>query len=225
MRAFPSRWLGWIALAAIAALGAKAGATAITFSGNTSIAIGSIPGNTPFTGTFTYNASASGVTTSYNGGTETVFSNAYGSLTLTIGGSKVSETVPGAIALFNNVTTPGAVPAGDSFLTFDPLNGAGPNASTGEFLSYGLTPDTIYLSLVDTTGNAFSGTSLPSTLNLAEFNSAVVGIDYGPEGAGNTSVISNLSTLKSVPDQSYTAWLMLCALGALLGMKWKMKRV
>jgi hypothetical protein len=216
-----ARWLGWITVICLCALASKADATVTyTFSGDTSIAIGSIPGNTPFTGTFTYNPSAVGVTTSYYGGTETLFANAYSGLTVTIGGSTVSETVPGTIALFNNVNPPSGVPPGDSLFSFDPLSGAGPNASTGEFVSYGLTPDLLYLVLSDSTGTAFSGTNLPSVLNLAAFNSAIMGIDYGPEGAGNTDVVSNISTLRAVPDESYTAWLMLFALGGLVGVKW-----
>jgi hypothetical protein len=204
-----------ITLAALAPLAPGARATTITFSGNTSIAIGSIPGNTPFTGTFTYNPSATGVTTSYNGGTETLFSNAYTGLTLTIGGSTVHETVPGTIALFNNLTSSGGVSAGDDLLSFDPF-GAGENPSSGTFTSYSLTPDFIYLSLVDSTGTAFSGTNLPAALNLAEFTSAVVGVDYGPLGSGNTDTISNLSTLKTLPDRTSTAWLLLGAVAALL---------
>jgi len=218
------RWVGRIAVICLCALASKADATVTyTFSGDTSIAIGSIPGNTPFTGKFTYNPSAVGVTTSYYGGTETLFANAYSGLTVTIGGSTVSETVPGTIALFNNVNPPFSIPPGDSLFSFDPLSGAGPNASTGEFVSYGLTPDLLYLALSDSTGTAFSGTNLPSVLNLAAFNSALVGIDYGPEGAGNTDVISNLSTLRAVPDESYTAWLMLCALGGLFGLNWRQR--
>jgi hypothetical protein len=218
MRTRLSTCLRWIAVIGIAALPAGAGATIVTFSGNTSLAIGGIPGNTPFTGTFTYNSAASGVTTSFNGGTETIYSNGYSGLTLTIGGSTVSETVPGAIALFNNLTAPGSgAGLGDSFFTFDPASG--PNPSTGEFLSYGLTPDYIYLSFADTTGNAFSGANLPLTLNLAEFTLAGVGIDSGPLGAGNTSTISSLTALKTLPDQSYTAWLLLCALGLLIAVK------
>jgi hypothetical protein len=216
-----SRWLVWIAVICLCALGSKADATVTySFSGDTSMAIGSIPGNTPFTGTFTYNPSAAGVSTSYYGGTETLFANAYSGLTVTIGGSTVRETVPGTIALFNGVNPPFSVPPGDSLFSFDPLSGAGPNPSTGEFVSYGLTPDLLYLALSDSTGTAFSGTNLPSVLNLSAFNSAIMGIDYGPEGAGNTDVVSNISTLRAVPDESYTAWLMLFALGGMAGMKW-----
>jgi len=216
---FPSRYsFSSLCVAAftLAALSFTAAATTITFSGYTN-PIGTIPANTPFTGTFTYNPAATGVTTSYNGGTETLYSNAYTGLTLTIGGSTVRETVPGSIALFNNVTTAGGVSTGDTLLSFNPFGplGAALNPSTGTFTSYSLTPDYIYLALDDTTGAAFSGTQLPSILTLAEFNSALVGIDYGPLGAGNTDVISNLSSLNTVPDRSSTTWLLLTATAAL----------
>lgn len=196
-------------------MAAKACAQSVSyhFSGNTSLAMGNIPGNTPFTGTFTYNFGTSGVTSSYDGGTATVFSNAYSTLTLTIGGSTVSETVPGAMELDYEFTPPGNNTPDDALYTFNAQSGAGPNASTGTFASYGLTPDDIYLSFYDTSATAFSsGTTLPSTLNLPEFDSALIGVDYGPEGAGNTDTVSNLKTLTpvSVPEPN-SLCLTLCA--------------
>jgi hypothetical protein len=194
-----------------------------SFSGTTSITIGGIPENTPFTGTFTYNDAVAGTTTPYYGGTQTIFPNAYSALTVTIGGNTVSETVPGAMAMYVDVNPPNSIPVGDSLYSFNPLNGVGPNASTGSFATYGTTPDFMYLGFVDLTGTAFSGTSLPSTLNLSEFNQEpidpFIGIDYGPLGSGNTDTISGITSLSEVPEPEI-GWLIAFGLAALFRAKW-----
>lgn len=171
------------------------------FSGLTDTAIGSIPEGTPFSGVFTYDVTSLGITTPYYGGSEIIFADAYSALTVTIGSSAVSETAPGTIALFENISEPSPyVPIGDSLVSFNPLNFQGPNSSTGEFTDYGLTPDSIYLSLSDSTGTAFSGPTLPLAMNLSEFQGAILGIDYGPLGTGNTDTFHNLSSLTEVPE-------------------------
>lgn len=166
------------------------------FSGTTSTKMGSILAGTSFTGTFTYDPSVIGTTTAYYGGTKTLFSNAYSALTLTIGGNTVTEGAPGTMALFDNVSPPHSIPVGDSLYSFDPLSGRGPQSSSGSF--NGLTPNFIYLGFVDNSGTAFSSTTLPTSLNRSSFNSAFVGINYGPYGAGNTTTISSISTITPI---------------------------
>ena len=121
---------------------AHASTTAYRFSGITSLAMGSIPGGTPFTGTFSYDPAATGVSTSYYGGTQNLFANAYSALTMTIGGKTVTEGAPGTMALYNSVSPPNSIPVGDSLYTFNPLSGQGPLHSSGSFT--GLTPNYIY---------------------------------------------------------------------------------
>ncbi|MEW5786509.1 MAG: PEP-CTERM sorting domain-containing protein [Pseudomonadota bacterium] len=190
----------------------SAGATIVTyeFSGLTSMAMGGVAANTAFTGSFTYDTGVAAQSTAYNGGTQNIFDNAYSALTLTIGGNTVSSTVPGDLALYDSVNPPHSIPVGDSLYTFQPLSGGGPLASTGSFA--GLTPNYIYLGFVDVGGTVFSsGGSLPGNLNLADFDSAFIGINYGPFGAGNTTTISSLRTLQltaAVPEpESYALML------------------
>lgn len=195
-------------LAAFAAGAAHASTTSYSFSGVTSLAMGSIPGGTPFTGTFSYDPAATGVSTSYYGGTQNLFANAYSALTMTIGGKTVTEGAPGTMALYNNVNPPNSIPVGDSLYTFNPLNGQGPLHSGGSFT--GLTPNFIYLGFVDSSGKVFPGNSLPSKLSLASFNEAFIGINYGP-----TTTISSLTSLSPVPEPG--TWAMMIAGLGILG--------
>lgn len=199
----------------LASAGAQAAPVSYAFSGVTSTTMGGVVAHTSFTGTFTYDAAATGVISSYYSGTQAIFDNAYSSLTLSIGGNTVSSTVPGDLTLYNSVSPPHSIPVGDSLYTFQPLDGGGPNPSTGSFT--GLTPNYIYLGFVDIGGTAFnSGSALPTSLNLSDFDSVFVGINYGPFGAGNTTTISSLLTLTPtapVPEPETYA-LMLAGLAA-----------
>jgi PEP-CTERM motif len=210
-----------MALLAMSTAGmAHSAAVSYNFSGSTSRAMGGVAAGTPFTGTFSYNSSVSGVTTPYFGGTETLFANAYSALTLTIGGQTVTEGAPGTLALYDSVSPPNSIPVGDSLYTFDPLNGQGPLPSSGSFT--GLTPNFIYLGFVDSSGTVFTGTSLPAGLSLSSFNSngVFIGINYGQFGAGNTTTISFLNTLSPVPEPAVAALLMagLGVLGIAVGL-------
>jgi hypothetical protein len=153
------------------------------FSGVT-VAGGGLPDNIPFYGTFSYDDSVAGVAKPYGTGAEIVFENAYSALTLTIGGETVNETVPGTIGMFNAVGNG----LDNSLFTYDALINQNPNASTGAFHAYGLTPNFIYLQLNNSTDSVFSGTNLPSTLDLSSFGEAFIGINYGPFGVGNSSI-------------------------------------
>ena len=173
-----------------------------------------VAAGTPFTGSFSYSAPQTGNISSFYSGTQSVF--AFTSLSLTINGQTVTES-PGNLGLYNNVTPPHGVPVGDSLYTFVPgIPNNSPNASTGSI--NGITPNYIYLGFVDGRGNAFGSSSLPTNLNLSAFNSAFLGINYGPFGAGNTTSIHFLSSLTSVPLPS-AVWLFGSSLISLLGIK------
>lgn len=187
----------------------------LKFSGTTSVTMDGVPAGTPFTGTFAYDPGASAPLgdVPFYGGTKTVYQDAYHALTLTIGANTVRETVPGVITLYDNVNPPSGVPVGDSMYTFTPGGGL-PNPSTGSFV--GLTPNFIYLGFVDHTGSAFAGPSLPSTLHLGSFTSVFVGVNFHPYGAGNTTVISSITSLTPVPEPA--AWALMAAGLATLGL-------
>lgn len=187
-----------------ATVGAQAAGTTVSFSGVTSLTMGGMAAGTPFTGVFTYDPAApsSGDAPYYNG-TQTIYPAGFTQLAMTIGGQTVTESAPGTITLFNNVQPPNSIPVGDSLYTFNPLNGQGPNPSSGSFA--GLTPNFIYLGFVDNTGQAFSSTQLPASLTTLKFNEAFVGINFGPLGAGNTTTISSISLGSSVPEPSVAA--------------------
>lgn len=202
-------------------------ANAITyhFTGNTDVAIteGShtIPIGTPFSGTFSYDLGQVGTVTPFQGGTQSVFT--FNFLTLTIAGQTVT-TGTGSLGLYNDVTTsPSGVPNGDSLFTFVPgIPNNTPNPSSGSI--DGITPNFIYLAFDDPTGTAFSGPGLPSNLKLAQFSQAVLGLNYGPLGAGDIDTVHPLSSLtssQSVPDSGSTLLLMFgpCAPMLLLRLK------
>ncbi len=179
--------------------------------------LATVPDNTPFTGTFTYNYAAPGATTPYFGGTETVFANAYTGLTMTIGADTVSETVPGPITMFNDINPPDSYSPGDSLYSFDALEAGVINPSTGTFAAYGLTPDYMFLGFVDFTGTAFSGTTLPTTLSLSEFSQdeAFIEVFYGPQGPGLMGNSFTLTSLTPVPEPG-SGLLVISGLAALL---------
>ena len=199
------------------ALGSHASpAKAITyhFTGATDIAItegsNTIPSGTPFSGTFSYDLGQVGTVTPFQGGTQSVFT--FNFLTLTIAGQTVT-TGAGSLGLYNNVTTsPSGVPNGDSLFTFVPgIPNNTPNPSSGTI--NGITPNFIYLGFVDPTGTAFSGSGLPTNLQLAQFSDAFLGLNYGPLGAGDIDTVHPLSTLtvSGIPDSGST---FLLALGS-----------
>ena len=174
--------------------------------------MGTLAAGTPFTGVFTYDptASSSGDVPYYNG-TQAIYPAGFSQLSMTIGAQTVTESAPGPISLFNNVQPPNSIPVGDSLYTFNPLNGQGPDPSSGSFA--GLTPNYIYLGFVDNTGQAFSSTQLPAALTALKFNEAFVGINFGPMGAGNTTAISSISLGSAVPEPSVSEMTALGLLG------------
>jgi hypothetical protein len=102
----------------------------------------------------------------------------------------------------------------NSLFTYDALIYQDPNASTGAFDAYGLTPNFIYLQLNNSTDSVFSGANLPSTLDLSSFGDAFIGINYGPSGVGNSGMALTITSLEPVPEPE-TGWLMLCGLGTI----------
>jgi hypothetical protein len=195
---------------------AQAAPVSYTFAGTLSYALSTtLPIGTAFTGTFSYDQSVIGTTTSFYGGTQTLFSNALSALTMTIGVETVTQTIlPGTMALYNGVNPPGGIPVGDSLYTFNPLSGTLPPASTGSFA--GFTPNAIYLGFVDPNGTAFTGTStsvsLPASLSLSSFNvvAPFIGVNFGGPGPGYTSTVSTLTSLTS-------DWMMMLAGLGLMG--------
>jgi hypothetical protein len=193
---------GFVACA-ILGCGFPANAATVTFdfSGQTSAQMEGLAAGTPFTGTFIYNDSVNGTTTPYYSGTETIFADAYSTLTMTIDGRTVAETVPGTISMFNNVNPPNTIPVGSTLYSFSALSDTGANPSTGSF--NGLTPNSIGLGFYSS-GKVFgNSTSLPSMLNSDSFNEAFIGVNYGPFGTGNADTISMLSgtsVITGVPE-------------------------
>ena len=190
------------------------------FTGTTDVAItegsNTIPSGTPFSGTFSYDDGQIGTVTPFQGGTQSVFT--FNFLTLTIAGQTVT-TGTGSLGLYNDVTTsPSGVPNGDSLFTFVPgIPNNSPNPSSGSI--NGITPNFIYLSFVDPTGTAFSGSGLPSNLNLLQFSQAVLGLNYGPLGAGDIDTVHPLSSLTSsqaIPDSGSTLLLLFGPCAAML---------
>ena len=162
-----------------------------SFSGNTSMSIGGIPANTRFSGTFTYNASLTGLTSSYYGGTQTLFSNALSNLSVTIGGDTVSQSSPSTIAMYVGVNPPYSIPVGNSIFSWYPLDGGGPPAVIGSFFGYGVKPSNLYL---DFTGiSNLSGTTLPSNISSLTASQCALGITVG-----NSSTISFITSIQLV---------------------------
>ena len=141
------------------------------FSGVTSTGMGGIAAGTAYTGTFFYDPSVTGTTTPYfSGATQTLFTNAFSSLTLTIAGNTVSGGSPGNIVIYNNSLLDGGlhgVATGDSLWTYG--YNVLPLPSTGSFA--GFNPIGISFGLIDRTATAFNaglGTYhyRPRSLNL-----------------------------------------------------------
>jgi hypothetical protein len=188
-------WLAVSGLLLVASPAAiHAGVVVYEYSGVLDSPLGSNPVGTPFSGQFAYDTPQAGTTTPFFGGTQTVFG--YSVLTLTIGGQTVTDG-PGALTLYDNVTPPNGVPVGDSLYTFLPPSGTGPAPSTGSFP--GVTPNSIYLGLPDPSGTVISGPSLPTNLSLSSFFEPFVGVNYGPLGAGDTTVVFPLLSLGQTP--------------------------
>jgi hypothetical protein len=211
--------LGLVLGIAVFSSASLAGPITFNFTGVTDVTITdgthTIASGTPFSGTFSYDSGQAGTITPFQGGTQSVFT--FNILTLTIAGQTVTEGA-GSLGLYNNVTTsPSGVPNGDSLFTFVPgIPNNTPGPSSGSI--NGITPNFIYLGFDDSTGNAFSGPGLPSTLNLAQFSQALLGFNYGPLGAGDIDTVHPLSTLtgSAVPDSGNTLLLALGSCTALL---------
>ena len=207
----------WGFLIVLAPAIVHAGTITIDYSGTirNAITVGgsSIPVGSSFSGQLSYDSPQTGTVTSFQQGTQSVFT--FNSLTLTIGGQTVTEDA-GQLGLYNDVNPPNGVPVGDSFYTFVPgIPNNAPNPSTGTI--DGVTPNYIYLGFVDPTGNAFSGPGLPQSLTLSQFKAAFIGINYGPLGAGNKTTINAITSLgvtSSVPEPSSLSLLALGLLGA-----------
>jgi hypothetical protein len=75
--------------------------------------------------------------------------------------------------------------------------GTGVPASSGSI--GGITPNFITLVLSDPTGQAFENPNLPPNLNLADFSYAVIEINTGPFGAGNTVTTEPITFLSLEP--------------------------
>jgi hypothetical protein len=209
-----------LAVLSLLAGAADANAALVTlhFNGTTN-QMGSIVAGTPFTGVFSYDSSVAGVTSPYYGGSQNLFANAYRQLSVTIGGRTVSASAPGTIALYNNVSPPRSIPAGDSLYSFNPLGG-GPSHSSGSFA--GMSPNFIYIAFVNYNGGAFGGNTLPSSLNASSFDSAFVGFNYGPFGAGNTTTIADIASSAALAVPEPEEWAMMLAGSGLVG--WQVRR-
>lgn len=168
-----------------------AGTITSTMRVNNGTNTGSIPAGTPYTGTLTYDAGQAPAPVAYGGGTRTVYT--FTNLAFTVGTS-TANSGPGRIDVYDNLTSAQGYPNGDSIY----VNFAGV-APTG--LLAGAAFNWMGLALLDPTGAAVSGGTLPSNLNTANFPTHFSEFNFGtlgtPWGAGNTSMIQSLTTLSS----------------------------
>ena len=209
----PTKYLASATVAALAALAASAvpiapaGATGVpatvTFSGTVTTAMGvnngtnvaTIPAGTAYTGSFSYDPAQVGTTTSFGGGTRTVYS--FTSLAFTIGGSTATSG-PGTIDVFDNLTTNVGYPSGDSVYV---------NFTQGTTNTMGVSPTGLLagaafnwmgLAFLDAGGTAITNGQLPSSFGTAAFPVQFAEFNFGtagtPFGAGNTSMIQSMST-------------------------------
>lgn len=173
---------------------AKAALITYDYAGALSLAIGTLPAGTSFTGSVTYDSSAAGVSATYHGGTQTGFIDAVTGFTLSIGGTNLA--LGQGSALLNkglNIPVPVSYPNGDS-LYFIAGTGS-PRPTIG-----GAPVNFLHLGFVNNAGTAFSSASkLPDLISLAGFDEHFLGINYGPLGTGNTDEIANLTSLRVSP--------------------------
>ena len=176
--------------------------------------MGGIAAGTAYTGTFSYDPSVVGVTTPYfnPGATQTLFTNAFSALTLTIGGNTVSGGSPGNIVIYNNSLLDGGlhgVATGDSLWTYG--YNVLPLPSTGSFT--GLNPIGISFGLIDRTATAFNAAlgpiSLPPTLSELMFTTGEIKVYT--DVAVYTSNLSSLTPIAAIPEPA-TYMLMLAGL-------------
>lgn len=165
-----------------------AGTTTTTMTVNDGVTSGSLPAGTPYTGTLTFDAAQTAASTSFNGGTQTLYS--FTNLAFTVG-SSTANSGPGQIMVNNNLTSTVGYPSGDSvYVNFSGV------APTG--LLSGLSFNWMGLAFLDPSGAAVTAGSLPDlgsgafTTKFSEFNFGTLGTKWG---AGNTSTIQSLSTV------------------------------
>ncbi|HZT29283.1 MAG TPA: Ig domain-containing protein [Bryobacteraceae bacterium] len=167
------------------------GTTSSAMSVNNGTSTGSVPAGTPYSGTLTFDDAQTATPAAFFGGAHSTY--AFSGMTLTIGTTTVTWG-PGTLDVYDNLaSTAGGYPVGDSFYA----NISAPVAPNGTI--NGAQFNWIALGLVDNTGTAFTGSSLPANLNMASFQSAFIEFNYGtqgtPWGAGNTSTLQFLTTL------------------------------
>jgi len=206
----PTKYLAAGAVAAVAALampiapaGASAAPTTVTFSGtvttamsvNNGTTVATVPAGTAYTGSFTYDAAQVGTTSSFGGGTRTVYS--FTALTFTIG-SSTATSGSGTIDVFDNLTTNVGYPAGDSvYVNFTQgtpnTTGVAPNG-----LLDGAAFNWMGLAFLDAGGTAITNGQLPSSFGAAAFPVQFSEFNFGtagtPFGAGNTSMIQSMAS-------------------------------
>ena len=186
--------LGLAALAAIAASSPAAATTVVAdFAGVTNHAMQGIATDTPFTARLVYDDAAVGVT-QYVAANAPVgfFGQGFSEFSITIGGRTVTSG-PGGLLLGDNEPSTQGYPPGDFLYTFNGARGS-PGPSSGSFT--GLTPNFIYLGLLDLRGGAVASRSvLPGSLNGFLTGNSFVGFNYGPMGGGNTTSIAFISSI------------------------------
>lgn len=186
--------LAFAGLAAIAlATSASAATVVVDFAGHTNHAMQGVAANSAFTARLVYDDAALGQTR-YIAANAPVgyFDQAFSEFSITIGGQTVTSG-PGGLLVGDNVPSTQGYPPGDFLYTFNGVGGA-PGPSRGSFL--GLTPNFIYLGLLNSSGSAISSRSaLPGSLNGFLTGDSFVGFNYGPFGAGNTTSIAFISSI------------------------------
>jgi hypothetical protein len=151
----------------------------------------------PFTGTFSYSLGQTGTNVPPTGPAE-ITRYVFDTYSLTIQGQTISAT-GGDIGIYNQ----------SSFDHFG-LNDAFAGVVTGSI--NGISVSQLFLGLTDITGTAFTDTSLPPTLTLADFpDLRRIDIAFSPNNGSAFGEITNLSVVP-VPA---AIWLFISGLGGL----------
>ena len=156
-----------------------------------------------FTGTFSYSLGQTGTNVPLPGAGE-LTRYAFDSYSLTIQGQTISAT-GGDIGIYN-------IPGFDHFK----LNGTSAGIVTGSI--NGIPASQLFLGLTNLTGNAFTNTSLPTALNLADFPD-MRRIDLVFQ-SNRGAVIGEITNLSGVPLPA-AIWFFILGLGGLGLLKWK----